>query len=60
MVGPAEAPTCVVCGDPIREPGETPVCLDEEMRDDLGEYDGDAYHLERCEDGVFAEVHCEL
>jgi len=50
-------PTCVICGDAIDESvGETPVYCD----NDVGDYDGDAYHLSKCEDEVFDKVYAEV
>lgn len=62
MTGPTNrTPTCVVCGEVIDESaGGVPVWLDAEMAEELGEHDGEAYHLNRCEDGVFDEVHAEV
>jgi hypothetical protein len=52
-------PTCVVCGNPIREDrGETPVFVGKEF--EFGDYDGNAYHLQECENEVFEEVCSEV
>lgn len=51
-------PTCQVCGEPIDESqGEVPVYTTDI---DVGEYDGEAYHLNKCEDGVFETVYVEV
>jgi hypothetical protein len=56
-----EALTCVVCGEPISVASGEVVCwLPSDTADEVGEYDGDAYHLNKCEREVFAEVHCEI
>lgn len=53
-------PTCVICGDPIDESaGEVPVFVGPEIAAEY-EYDGTAYHLNKCEDDIFDEVWTEL
>lgn len=54
-------PTCVVCGDPIDESkGEVPCYIEPSDQDDYGEHDGEAYHLNKCEDGIFDEVIAQV
>ena len=62
MTGPTnQLPSCVVCGDPINESaGEVPCYLPGDLTAETGEYDGKAYHMNQCEDEVFAEVYCEV
>jgi len=53
-------PTCIICGRPIRESaGEVPVYLGNEFPD-LGDHDGSAYHLRKCEDDVFETTFAEV
>ena len=53
--------TCVVCGEPILETqGETPCIIEPSDRDEFGKYEGEAYHLNKCEDGIFDEVHMQI
>lgn len=54
-------PTCVICGGAINEAnGETPVWIEPCDQDDYGNFDGEAYHMGKCEDEVIETVHCEI
>lgn len=54
-------PTCVVCGDPIREEDdEVPCWIEPSDRENYGDYDGEAYHLNICEGGIFDTVYSEV
>ena len=53
-----ETPQCVICGSPIRRAaGEVAVFVDSDL--ELGEFEGSAYHLKKCEDEVFETVHAQ-
>lgn len=53
--------TCVICGDPIDESsGQVPVILDQDQREEIGDYDGSAYHLNQCDHSVFETVYAQV
>lgn len=54
-------PTCVVCGNRILESkGEVPCYIPPNDGHEYGDYDGEAYHMNKCEDGIFDTIYAEV
>jgi uncharacterized protein (UPF0261 family) len=52
--------TCVICGDPIQESHGEVACYIPLSDRDAYEYDGEAYHMNKCEGEIFAEIYAEV